>query len=68
MPDNWKRLAQAILDEEEYLNKQTKAFRKTRLATINMMRNELSIQQIASLLKISRQRVYKILEKGQDNA
>ena len=65
MPDNWKRLAQAILDEEEYLNKQTKAFRKTRLATINMMRNELSIQQIASLLKISRQRVYKIIEKGQ---
>ena len=68
MPDNWKRLAQAILDEEEHLNKQAKAFRKTRLATINMMRNELSIQQIASLLKISRQRVYKILEKGQDSA
>ena len=68
MPDNWKRLAQAILDEEEHLNKQTKAFRKTRLATIKMMKNELSIQQIASLLKISRQRVYKILEKGQDSA
>ena len=43
MQDNWKRLAQALLDEEDYLNKQTRAFRKTRLATIKMMRNELSI-------------------------
>ena len=65
MPDNWKRLAQAILDEEDYLNKQTRAFRKTRLATIKMMRNELSIQEIAKLLKLSRQRVYKIIEKGE---
>ena len=64
MQDNWKRLAQALLDEEDYLNKQTRAFRKTRLATIKMMRNELSIQQIAKLLKLSRQRVYKIIEKG----
>ena len=65
MQDNWKRLAQALLDEEDYLNKQTRAFRKTRLATIKMMRNELSIQQIAKLLKLSRQRVYKIIEGGQ---
>lgn len=65
MQDNWKRLAQALLDEEDYLNKQTRAFRKTRLATIKMMRNELSIQQIAKLLKLSRQRVYKIIEKGE---
>ena len=65
MPDNWKRLAQALLDEEDYLNKQTRAFRKTRLATIKMMRNELSIQEIAKLLKLSRQRVYKIIEKGE---
>ena len=64
MQENWKRLAQALLDEEDYLNKQTSAFRKTRLATINMMRNELSIQEIAKLLKLSRQRVYKIIEKG----
>ena len=64
MQDNWKRLAQALLDEEDYLNKQTRAFRKTRLATIKMMRNELSIQEIAKLLKLSRQRVYKIIEKG----
>ena len=65
MQDNWKRLAQAVLDEEDYLNKQTRAFRKTRLATIIMMRNELSIQEIAKLLKLSRQRVYKIIEKGE---
>tara|TARA_B100000900_G_C20467992_1_gene670112 strand:- start:386 stop:583 length:198 start_codon:yes stop_codon:yes gene_type:complete len=65
MQDNWKRLAQALLDEEDYLNKQTRAFRKTRLATIKMMRNELSIQQIAKLLKLSRQRVYKIIEGGE---
>jgi|TARA_R100000005_G_C4845014_1_gene114426 transposase-like protein len=65
MQDNWKRLAQALLDEEDYLNKQTRAFRKTRLATIKMMRNELSIQEIAKLLKLSRQRVYKIIEKGE---
>ena len=65
MQDNWKRLAQGLLDEEDYLNKQTSAFRKTRLATINMMRNELSIQEIAKLLKLSRQRVYKIIEKGE---
>tara|TARA_B100000131_G_C18054885_1_gene587965 strand:- start:8 stop:205 length:198 start_codon:yes stop_codon:yes gene_type:complete len=65
MQENWKRLAQALLDEEDYLNKQTSAFRKTRLATINMMRNELSIQEIAKLLKLSRQRVYKIIEKGE---
>ena len=65
MNDNWKRLAQALLDEEDYLNKQTRAFRKTRLATIKMMRNELSIQEIAKLLKLSRQRVYKIIEKGE---
>ena len=65
MQDNWKRLAQALLDEEDYLNKQTRAFRKTRLATIIMMRNELSIQEIAKLLKLSRQRVYKIIEKGE---
>ena len=65
MQDNWKRLAQALLDEEDYLNKQTRAFRKTRLATIKMMRNELSIQEIANLLKLSRQRVYKIIEKGE---
>jgi|TARA_B100000073_G_scaffold175681_1_gene145449 transposase-like protein len=65
MQDNWKRLAQALLDEEDYLNKQTHAFRKTRLATIKMMRNELSIQEIAKLLKLSRQRVYKIIEKGE---
>ena len=61
MQDNWKRLAQALLDEEDYLNKQTRAFRKTRLATIKMMRNELSIQEIAKLLKLSRQRVSKII-------
>ena len=66
MQDNWKRLAQALLDEEDYLNKQTRAFRKTRLATIKMMRNELSIQEIAKLLKLSRQRVYKIIEKGEE--
>lgn len=65
MQDNWKKLAQALLDEEDYLNKQTRAFRKTRLATIKMMRNELSIQEIAKLLKLSRQRVYKIIEKGE---
>ena len=65
MQDNWKRLAQGLLDEEDYLNKQTRAFRKTRLATIKMMRNELSIQEIAKLLKLSRQRVYKIIEKGE---
>ena len=65
MQDNWKRLAQALLDEEDYLNKQTRAFRKTRLATIKMMINELSIQEIAKLLKLSRQRVYKIIEKGE---
>ena len=65
MQDNWKRLAQALLDEEDYRNKQTRAFRKTRLATIKMMRNELSIQEIAKLLKLSRQRVYKIIEKGE---
>ena len=65
MQDNWKRLAQALLDEEDYLNKQTRAFGKTRLATIKMMRNELSIQDIAKLLKLSRQRVYKIIEKGE---
>ena len=65
MQDNWKRLAQALLDEEDYLNKQTRAIRKTRLATIKMMRNELSIQEIAKLLKLSRQRVYKIIEKGE---
>ena len=65
MQDNWKRLAQALLDEEDYLNRQTRAFRKTRLATIKMMRNELSIQEIAKLLKLSRQRVYKIIEKGE---
>lgn len=65
MQDNWKRLAQALLDEEDYLNKQTRAFRKTRLATIKMMTNELSIQEIAKLLKLSRQRVYKIIEKGE---
>ena len=65
MQDNWKRLAQALLDEEDYLNKQTRAFRKTRLATIKMMRNELSIQEIAKLLKLSRQRVYKIIDKGE---
>tara|TARA_R100000353_G_scaffold14983_3_gene14616 strand:+ start:6709 stop:6906 length:198 start_codon:yes stop_codon:yes gene_type:complete len=65
MQDNWKRLAQGLLDEEDYLNKQTSAFRKTRLATIKMMRNELSIQEIAKLLKLSRQRVYKIIEKGE---
>ena len=65
MQDNWKRLAQALLDEEDYLNKQTRAFSKTRLATIKMMRNELSIQEIAKLLKLSRQRVYKIIEKGE---
>ena len=65
MQENWKRLAQALLDEEDYLNKQTRAFRKTRLATIKMMRNELSIQEIAKLLKLSRQRVYKIIEKGE---
>ena len=47
MQDNWKRLAQALLDEEDYLNKQTRAFRKTRLANIKMMRKELSIQEIA---------------------
>ena len=35
MQDNWKRLAQALLDEEDYLNNQTRAFIKTRLATIN---------------------------------
>jgi len=58
-------LAKAVLDEEEYLNKQVQAFRKTRIATIKMMKNELSIQQIAKLLKISRQRVYKIIEKGE---
>ena len=65
MQDNWKRLAQALLDEEDYLDRQTRAFRKTRLATIKMMRNELSIQEIAKLLKLSRQRVYKIIEKGE---
>lgn len=65
MQDNWKKLAQALLDEEDYLNKQTRAFRKTRLATIKMMKNELSIQEIAKLLKLSRQRVYKIIEKGE---
>lgn len=65
MQENWKRLAQALLDEEDYLNKQTRAFRKTRLATIKMMRNELSIQEIAKLLKLSRQRVYKIIEGGE---
>ena len=65
MQENWKRLAQALLDEEDYLYKQTRAFRKTRLATIKMMRNELSIQEIAKLLKLSRQRVYKIIEGGE---
>ena len=65
MSSNWEMLAKAVLDEEEYLNKQVQAFRKTRLATIKMMKNELSIQQIAKLLKISRQRVYKIIEKGE---
>jgi len=65
MKSNWEMLAKAVLDEEEYLNKQVQAFRKTRLATIKMMKNELSIQQIAKLLKISRQRVYKIIEKGE---
>jgi len=65
MKSNWDMLAKAVLDEEEYLNKQVQAFRKTRIATIKMMKNELSIQQIAKLLKISRQRVYKIIEKGE---
>lgn len=65
MKSNWEMLAKAVLDEEEYLKKQVQAFRKTRLATIKMMKNELSIQQIAKLLKISRQRVYKIIEKGE---
>jgi transposase-like protein len=65
MKSNWEMLAKAVLDEEEYLNKQVQAFRKTRIATIKMMKNELSIQQIAKLLKISRQRVYKIIEKGE---
>ena len=65
MQDNWKRLAQALLDEEDYLNKQTLSFRKTSLETIKMMRHELSIQEIAKLLKLSRQRVYKIIEKGE---
>ena len=65
MDSEWKKIVKGLLNEEEYLEKQTKAFRKTRLTVIKQMQEELSIQEIAKLFKISRQRVYKIIEKGQ---
>ena len=65
MDSKWNKIVKGLLDEEDYLEKQTKAFRKTRLTVIKQMQEELSIQEIAKLFKISRQRVYKIIEKGQ---
>jgi len=65
MDTKWNKIVKGLLDEEDYLEKQTKAFRKTRLTVIKQMQEELSIQEIAKLFKISRQRVYKIIEKGQ---
>lgn len=65
MDSKWNKIVKGLLNEEEYLEKQTKAFRKTRLTVIKQMQEELSIQEIAKLFKISRQRVYKIIEKGQ---
>ena len=63
--EKWIKIAKGLLHEEEYLSKQTESFRKSRLATIKAMQEELSIQQIANLFGISRQRVYKIIEKGE---
>jgi predicted DNA-binding protein YlxM (UPF0122 family) len=65
MDSKWNKIVKGLLNEEDYLEKQTKAFRKTRLTVIKQMQEELSIQEIAKLFKISRQRVYKIIEKGQ---
>jgi predicted DNA-binding protein YlxM (UPF0122 family) len=65
MDSKWSKIVKGLLNEEDYLEKQTKAFRKTRLTVIKQMQEELSIQEIAKLFKISRQRVYKIIEKGQ---
>ena len=65
MYSKWNKIVKGLLNEEDYLEKQTKAFRKTRLTVIKQMQEELSIQEIAKLFKISRQRVYKIIEKGQ---
>ena len=65
MDSKWNKIVKGLLNEEDYLKKQTKAFRKTRLTVIKQMQEELSIQEIAKLFKISRQRVYKIIEKGQ---
>jgi len=65
MDSKWNKIVKGLLNEEDYLEKQIKAFRKTRLTVIKQMQEELSIQEIAKLFKISRQRVYKIIEKGQ---
>jgi len=65
MDSKWSMIVKGLLNEEDYLEKQIKAFRKTRLTVIKQMQEELSIQEIAKLFKISRQRVYKIIEKGQ---
>ena len=65
MDSKWSKIVKGLLNEEDYLEKQTKAFRKTRLTVIKQMQEELTIQEIAKLFKISRQRVYKIIEKGQ---
>ena len=65
MDSKWNKIVKGLLHEEEYLDKQVQSFRKSRLATIKAMQEEMSIQEIAKLFKISRQRVYKIIEKGQ---
>ena len=66
--DKWISVTTSLLDEEERLNEQTKVFRRTRAVTMKEMSQELSIQKIANLFKVSRQRVYKILESEDNNA
>jgi predicted DNA-binding protein YlxM (UPF0122 family) len=68
MTDKWINVATSLLNEEERLEEQTKVFRRTRAVTMKEMSKELSIQKIATLFKVSRQRVYKILESEEKNA
>jgi DNA invertase Pin-like site-specific DNA recombinase len=68
MTDKWINVATSLLNEEERLEEQTKVFRRTRAITMKEMSKELPIQKIAKLFKVSRQRVYKILESEDNNA
>ena len=46
MDSKWSKIVKGLLNEEDYLEKQTKAFRKTRLTVIKQMQEEMRQQEL----------------------